>query len=209
MSSVAAVLTGDLVGSTRAGPTAVEAAMAALGAGAQVVAGWTGADTRFTRFRGDGWQIYLEDPGLAFRACLYLTACLRAGDAGLATRIAAGIGAVAELPAGRLDSAGGAAFELSGHALDTMPRGRRLVLAAPALPGEAAGVFALADALSRHWTAKQAEALTLALAPGAPSQSEMAAKLGITQQAFAIRLNGAGLWGLDESLRLFEARSYA
>ena len=66
-----------------------------------------------------------------------------------------------------------------------------------------------ADALSRHWTAKQAEALTLALAPGAPSQSEMAAKLGITQQAFAIRLNGAGLWGLDESLRLFEARSYA
>ncbi|MHC0053953.1 hypothetical protein [Actibacterium sp. D379-3] len=207
MGRVAAVLTGDLVGSTKAGAVAVDAAMATLSQGADTLSHWAGCETRFTRFRGDGWQIYLDVPGLALRACLYLTACLRADKAAPFTRIAAGIGAVPSVPIDRLDSAGGAAFELSGRALDAMTRGR-LGLAAPGLPAEAAALFDLADALTRHWTAKQAAALMLALAPHAPSQSEMAARLGITQQAFALRVNGAGLWALDAAMALLEARDY-
>src|SRR5690606_33341086 len=88
----AAILTGDLVGSTEKPVAALEQAMQALAETARGISAWTGADTRFTRYRGDGWQIYVAVPGLGLRAALTIIARLRAADAGLATRAAIGIG---------------------------------------------------------------------------------------------------------------------
>ena len=91
-SRTAAILTGDLVGSTEKPVRALERAMDALAEAARGISAWTGADTRFTRYRGDGWQMHVALPGLALRAALTAFARLRAADAGLATRAAIGIG---------------------------------------------------------------------------------------------------------------------
>ena len=71
----AAVLTGDLIASTHADPTVTEHAVADLASAAADIAKWTDADTRFTRFRGDGWQIVLTaQTVLALRAAVYMIA---------------------------------------------------------------------------------------------------------------------------------------
>jgi hypothetical protein len=118
------------------------------------------------------------------------------------TRIAIGIGPVDALPSGRVSEGTGRAFELSGRALDTMPRHRRLALSAgegPVLEG-CSVVFALLDSLSRSWTAKQALAVAFALQD--LSQDEIAKRWpgGITQQAVAKHLAAAGWHGIQDGL---------
>ncbi len=49
------------------------------------------ATSFFTRYRGDGWQVYLEDPGIALSSVLYICAGLRATGC-LESRIALGLG---------------------------------------------------------------------------------------------------------------------
>ena len=78
------ILTGDLIGSTRSTPRATTAAMTALADAADTISAMTGAATRFTRSRGDGWQLYLPDT----------TYALRATPQTLSTRIAIGVGPV-------------------------------------------------------------------------------------------------------------------
>lgn len=87
MKAQAAVLTGDLIGSTEAPPEAVETGMRLLARLATQI----GTTTFFTRYRGDGWQIYLEDPGAGLSSTLFIWASLRAAG-GLESRIALGLG---------------------------------------------------------------------------------------------------------------------
>lgn len=47
--------------------------------------------TRFTRYRGDGWQIYIENPGLGLSAVLFIWASLIAAE-NLPSRMAVGLG---------------------------------------------------------------------------------------------------------------------
>ncbi len=102
--------------------------MQTLASAARQMADWMHSDTRFTRHRGDGWQIYLAQPGLALRGCLFLTASLKASRLGLATRISVGVGAVDRLGAAGLSEASGDAFTFSGQGLDAMPGSKRLVI---------------------------------------------------------------------------------
>lgn len=207
-----AVLTGDLIASTAAAPAKVDRAMQALAEAARTLGHWAGHDTRFTRFRGDGWQLYLEKPGLTLRAALFLTAWLRASDAGLATRIAIAIAPHDRLGATGLAGASGPAFERSGRALDMMPRSEAVTLDATTgrpptaeAPWQGA-VIALAHWQASHWSREQAEAMVLALSPAAPTQDQIALTLGITRQAVQARLKGAGLRALQPALAAFEAR---
>ena len=57
---VVAVLTGDIVQSRRHDGAAVDAAMECIGASAVLLSDMADGDCRFTRFRGDGWQIVLR-----------------------------------------------------------------------------------------------------------------------------------------------------
>jgi hypothetical protein len=201
-----AVLTGDLIGSTEAAPEALERAMAVLADAARGVSGWTaGADTRFTRYRGDGWQMHVAEPGLALRAALVLTARLRAADAGLATRAAIGIGRVDSMGSGDLADAHGPAFETSGHALDRMPRTRRLTIDGEGITPLHRIVVDLLDERSARWTREQAEAMALHLAPDNPTLTDIAPRLGISPQAVNYRLAGAGGTAIRHALRDWEA----
>lgn len=204
-----AVLTGDLIASTAASALAVDRAMLALAQAAQTIGGWIGHDTRFTRFRGDGWQIYLDQPSLALRAALVLTAHLRATDTGLATRIAIALGPHDGLGRAGLSGASGPAFETSGRALDQMKRSDEIAFAVARLPQASLrwqqAVIALAHWHATRWSREQAEAMVLALAPHTPRQDDIAQTLGITRQAVQGRLKSAGMRALQPALSAFEA----
>jgi alkanesulfonate monooxygenase SsuD/methylene tetrahydromethanopterin reductase-like flavin-dependent oxidoreductase (luciferase family) len=202
-----AVLTGDIVRSALLAPAELDRAMAALADGAATAAGWGDGAARFTRFRGDGWQCLAPSPPLAFRVALLLRARLRTEGRAFDTRIAVGIGA-AEMPAaGDLAAASGPAFRLAGHGLDTMHRSARLAVGwqdPPADADKVAAIVALLDTLSRRWTPAQARVLVATLPPAAPTQAEVAAGLGISQQMVAKHLRAAGDPAVETALAALE-----
>ncbi len=204
-----AVLTGDIIRSTKLSPQSLDAAMAALARGAETMSGWRGArSARFTRFRGDGWQCVAPSPALALRAGLFLRAHLRALPGSVDTRISVGRGSGALPDGGDLAAAGGPAFELSGRGLDAMARPEQFYIAWADPPVGAAlteAVFVLADEISRLWTERQAETLIETLAPGDAAQREIADRRGVSQQAIAKRLSAGGDWALQRALVAVEA----
>lgn len=204
-SRTAAILTGDLVGSTEKPVVALERAMQTLADAARGISAWTGADARFTRFRGDGWQMHVALPGLALRAALAVFARLRAADAGLATRAAIGVGRIDRMGARTLADAHGTAFEFSGHALDRMPRTRRLTIDGEGVTPLHRIVVDLLDERSARWSREQAEAMALHLAPDNPTLTDIAPRLGISPQAVNYRLAGAGGTAIRHALRDWEA----
>lgn len=202
-----AVLTGDIIRSTRLAPEALDAAMAALARGAAAMSAWPDAEpARFTRFRGDGWQCLAPAPPLALRAVLFLRAHLRALDRETDTRVSVGVGN-GHVPPEGLDAGSGPAFEVSGRGLDRMARSQQFAVAWADPPAGAAltgAVFALADEISRLWTPKQAELLIGSLSPGDESQEVLAARHGVTQQAVAKLLGRGGEWALRRALAAVE-----
>ena len=209
--ALSAVLTGDIVRSSRLAPDALDAVIGALARGAAAMSDWEGAEpARFTRFRGDGWQCLAPAQPLALRAALFLRAHLRALDRDADTRISVGIGPAAIPPDGNLSAASGAAFEISGRGLDRMARVQQLAVAwAEPPPGAAlvGAVFALSDEISRLWTPLQAEVLIEVLSPGDESQESLAAQHGVSQQAIAKRLSGGGDWALRRALAALEVEA--
>lgn len=177
--------------------------MSALATAAAQISGWTGQSTRFTRFRGDGWQMLLVHPALALRAALLIAARLRMADTGLATRLAIGLGQVDSLGRADLSDASGTALTLSGRALDHMPRSQRWVMAGD-LPAWQPALLTLAEWHASRWSREQAEAVAALLPPDTPTQATVAAALGITRQALQARLSGAGLAAWRPALAAYE-----
>ena len=153
-----------------------------------------GPHTRFTRYRGDGWQIYLDDPGLGLWAKLLIAAELRAAR-GLESRIALGLGSAYGGSNDSLTSAGGSAFVASGRALDALQAPQRLTIGVDSdhIDVLHARLVALIDERVADWSSEQAEAMAYDLAPEQHLvQTEIAARLGVSRQAVAARLKAAG-----------------
>lgn len=197
MDAIRAVLTGDLVGSTDADPRDVDRAMAVLAETAAWIAGWRVTenipvgDTRFTRHRGDGWQVLINAARFGLRAALLFQARLAARPDLPATRIAVGLAHMAPTLGADLSDAHGAAFVVSGRALGDMARGERLRLAGHDISPLSAAFIGLLDDRITDWTPEQAEAVAHAIVPGAPTQAAIAGTLGISPQALSARLSGA------------------
>ena len=208
--SVKAVLTGDLVGSRQRDTERIESAIDTLRDAADMIGRMDECHTHFTRFRGDGWQIFLDSPGLVLTACIYMSARLRSADLDVETRIAAGLGTVDAIPGDSLEAARGDAFTISGHLLDQMPRHQRLGLHGSLnVSGDLVtdfhnAIFALAEVQIGRWSAPQAEAVALALEPDWLTQADVAARLGISRQAAQKRLSGAGFNALRVAMQAFE-----
>lgn len=202
-----AVLTGDLVASTRQPADRVDAAMQALRLAADRIATWQSParDPRFTRFRGDGWQIALTAPDLALRAAVVLQGTL--GALGLESRISIGIGPAETLGTTDLSDAAGKAFELSGQGLDKMADASRIAIAGPSVTDPDAMIADLLGERMGRWTAAQAEAAALQLA--SPDRvitlAEVGKALGISPQAVNDRVRGAGCATIASVLRRWEA----
>ena len=204
-----AILTGDLIRSTRAPASALQAAMDVLSQTTESLR-WTGdSPHHFTRFRGDGWQIALARPELCFRAAVCLCAALRASNAGLATRIAIGIGPIETLGSADLSDGRGAAFVTSGRLLDGMGRKERIRIDGEGVTEIDHAIINLVAWHSARWSKPQAEAVT-AFAPGTLlSPPPVYERLGITRQALEARLSGAGWKPLQELICARESMTRA
>lgn len=199
-----AVINGDLVKSTSLPEPRLDLAFRTLEAAAEDIAGWQApeAPTAFSRNRGDGWQVFIADPGLALRAALYLRAALRAQGRDLATRMAVGIADGGPPETRDLNTANGPAYVAAGHALDTMKAPVEMCVASPDAALRA--VFRLSDHLSRGWTPKQAAALMPVLAPKGATHQAIAARQHVTRQAVGQALRSAGYDAINDALRMIE-----
>lgn len=203
-----AILTGDLIRSTEANPKAVETAMGVIRDCALRI----GPNTDFTRFRGDGWQLRLVNPGDHLWACLLILAQLRAHAGAVPSRIAVGIGEEYPTDAKDLSTAMGPAFTASGRALDQMKPDQLLALDGPGLDDFRRLAYLIAGELTKRWTTGQAEAMALKLDPDSPaddrkSNEAISRQLGITRQAVDARLKAADYPILEEMMRAFLGES--
>lgn len=204
------VLTGDLIASSVAGQNATDRAIRTLEKKAAEIGEWKFydtriGDTRFTRFRGDGWQVLLSEQRIDLRAALLLYASLAAEPGLPRTRVAIGRAEMESVPESDLSSAHGAAFSSSGRALSEMGKTEQLRIADENLtPLETTLLEFLDDRIS-DWSAEQAEAVMHVLPPNAPTQKAIASRLGITPQAFSSRLSGARWTTIRRLLAAWEA----
>jgi choline dehydrogenase-like flavoprotein len=161
---------------------------------------------RFTRYRGDGWQVLIDAPTLAFDAMIYLRASLIAEDISLDTRISAGFGPVESIGTSDLSDATGDAFFTSGDHLDHAKK-RKMLVAGKGIGRWQNAVMLLTENLVSGWTAAQAHAVAASILEGA-TQEEIAAKLGVTRQAIQLRLAGAGYSALSDALYSFRNHEF-
>lgn len=193
-----AVLTGDIVGSQRLEAGGLDLAFQGLAdAGARLHAS-TGHASHLTRTRGDGWQAVTQIR-YALRAAFLFRAGVRQCGKAFETRLGLGFGA-GEIRGDTLEDAEGPAFVQSGHALDRIPKARRIVGTSQDL-----GVaLPLADRVSGLWTPKQAEIALRALGLPKPTHEDVAQDLGITRQAVQQQWDAAHLDAICESCSISE-----
>jgi len=163
-------------------------------------------------FRGDSWQVLVRNPQHALRIGLYFRARIRSGVKShrVDTRFSIGLGGVDFIPEDHVSSGDGEAFWLSGHGLERMPRNRRMVVLLPAsfadcLSDASDSLLFLIDTLATRWTRKQAEAISGAIA--GLTQERIAQNWmdhPITQQAVAQHLERAGWNAIEHGLHFFE-----
>lgn len=205
-----AVLTGDLVRSSKLPPADLKKIMQRLRDGA-VKFSKTFPHSVYGKldvYSGDGWQLLIPDCKHSLRAALFLRAVVKSYEKSqVDTRIAVAWGTVDEsrLNPERVSESTGEAFTESGRALKGMKKHRRLVwqpgnpLAHVVLLNSA---VSLLDELATHWTSRQAETLALALLD--QSQEEIAAALGKRQPTVHQALQRTGWRGIVDFLHEIE-----
>ena len=202
MIATSAVLTGDFIDSAAGGEKKLLMAMTALQGAAAA------ADAAFGRYRGDGWQMYLRNSDRTLSLIIHILAALRAGKSGLATRIAVGVG-TANLPGSDIAEGSGAAFELSGRGLDSMPARQQVAIAGLGVMPLHGAILALCNQIAGGWSQAQARAIREAMPPWSsgqwPTHQEVASRLGITRQATQERLARAGYNAVVTAITAWEA----
>jgi len=200
-----AVLTGDIVGSTMLGPEKLERAMSALAECAETQADWHGESLRFTRNRGDGWQVVLAKPEMALRSALAFRAALRSLGEEFDSYIGIAIGAPPQKITENLNTETSKTFVESGRILELLkevPSGIRME-ATPTGPLTAASI--LADQISQDWTQPQAAAMLYALDPTQSVRyTDIARHLGKSRQAISKSLAAAGEKPMEIALSAIE-----
>lgn len=206
-----AVLTGDIIDSSRLRPRELDSVRSSLVQGVDVVRGWKRGlvQGRLGFFRGDGWQLLLHDPGMAMRVAVYLRAALRAtGQAD--SRISIGLGEVEKASSQKVSLATGPAFLLSGRGLDEMTQYASMTIkvaeSAGALSGWLPVVGHLCDALIAQWTRRQAEIVCTAIDPKEPDYERVGRLLkpAVSKQTVAKSLRGASWYVVRQAIHEFE-----
>ncbi|MDI6719870.1 MAG: hypothetical protein QMD46_09700 [Methanomicrobiales archaeon] len=158
-------------------------------------------------FRGDSLQVYLPFPKKGLEAALFIRTSLLSADLAnrADARIAVGIGRISYF-AEQLERMDGEAFRLSGAALEQLDRTQRhLIVRTPwkDANAELSVECALLDELMERWTGRQAAAVFHRITEG--NQARAAEMLGITQPAISQQLRAAGFSAVQEFLDRFES----
>jgi hypothetical protein len=216
-SQFSAVLTGDLVKSSRLPVARLSRTRTSLLAAVDDIKRWHKGLVRGKSefFRGDSWQVFLADPAWALRVALFLRARMKSREQ-VDTRIAIGIGTVQSVSRSRVSLSSGEAFRLSGESLDRLAGSARLAVAlSDSLAGETARwlpvVMSFCDTVASQWKPKQSEIVSWALHPGDLTFDEIAARLTtpVSKQAVAKSLSGAGWSAVKSAIDRFEETSWS
>lgn len=214
-SRIHAVLTGDIVGSTKLSSGQMAQARKTLTscvsvfnlAHKEVVQGGPAF------YRGDSWQLLLREPKLALRLAILVRARL-AAKLDIKTRISIGMGLVTDTRERSVSLRTGEAFTLSGRALDNITGYFRLTGALPERFGAIAAWFPsilhLCDALMSSWTRRQAEVVATALQLRNPTHEAIAASLvpPVAKQSVTDILAGANWRAIAEPIMAFESADW-
>jgi len=160
-------------------------------------------------FRGDSWQIIISKPAKVLRLALFYKAMLRAKMEShrFNTRMAIALGHVDFIPGNRVSEGYGEAYQLSGKALESMPKASNMSFVFPGMELEKAlnVVIRLIDSISSRWSDRQALAVTGALRGWKQEKiAEKWWKKKVTQQAVAQHLSRAGWYPVEKGILFFE-----
>lgn len=211
---IVGVLTGDVVSSSEVAQEIRTRLPDLLRKAGQEVRDAFGAAVPYAIdiFRGDSWQMVVGEPECALRVALDLRCILHSLETTepVLTRVGIGIGDVDFIPDSAVSEGDGAAFRLSGQALEELDRHRHLAIriADNVASAECAGLPVMAtliDAVGSRWTAKQSQAVSGALRGLTQEQIGAAWQPHpISQQAVAQHLERAGWSAISTGLEFFE-----
>lgn len=213
-----AVLSGDIVGSSRLSPSKRRALLDAMqGANESLRDAFPDAVPEpLDFFRGDGWQAVVAEPGKALRISLFFRAFLKSElqSHSIDSRVSIALGPLDFVPEGNVSRGEGQAFQLSGKGLDGLPRHVHMMLSAPDRPDPAAAsqvdsldlMIELVDQIAFRWTDKQSLAVLGALR--AWKQEKIGRTWGpgppIKQQTVQQHLDKASWHSIARSVDFFE-----
>lgn len=153
----------------------------------------TGIDKKYWEiFRGDSFQIEIEDNQRAFNIATYIKACIKTVK-GLDVRMAIGVGNKA-FEGNIITESNGEAFQFSGETLEELKKEKtnlKIKSRYSFLNEELNLYFKLALITMDNWSVNSAETVKLALENYGVLQTEMAQVLGISQDAVSKRLKRA------------------
>ncbi len=217
MGELHAVLTGDIIGSTKKAAPPSDQIHAALRAAASdiAVAQPKTLVGELDIFRGDSWQLLLSDPGAFLAVALIVRANLKF-RVGVDTRIAVGVGTVDHIDQDRISMSSGPAFTTSGRRLDAMTKPPFLTInsangtAARDVIMLASALSAACDAIVQDWTARQAEIARLVFISPDATYGELAEQLEppVALQTIAKAYTSASLGALLLAIEAVEGVSW-
>ncbi|GAB4157205.1 MAG: hypothetical protein Tsb0033_08740 [Winogradskyella sp.] len=164
--------------------------------------------SKYEIYRGDSFQLEVEDIKTSFTKAIYLKACIKAIK-GFDVRLAIGIGDTT-YRAQHISESNGTAYLNSGEMLDSMKKTKinlRIKSDFRILPPTYNFdkifnlYFRFASVIMDHWTVNSAEAVKLLIETDYGHQKVIAEKIGINQDAVSKRLTRANI---DEILELNE-----
>ena len=194
---IKAVLTGDVVKSTRLTTEELNDTRERLLTAIQEISGWADGLVigKPEFFRGDSWQVLIGDPRYFLRISIFIRAYLRRANREWDTRIAIGLGAVDHVEHDRISLSSGSAFVSSGKQLDAMASSLGFAVSHTFEDAKSLGwiepLVALCSASVSHWSERQANILCRMLPLLSPTQTDLAAELQISKQAVSKSLHTA------------------
>lgn len=166
-----------------------------------------GSYTSAEIFRGDSFQLKIQNPLNALKSAVIIRALFRSQihhnyNKQWDCRISVGIGKI-EFDKSRPGLSDGEVYRLSGHGLDNMKR-ERLTISTPwrEINDEMAVLTPFADDIISHWTVKQCEVMIAKLQHHLPN-TELAMCQNISRQAIDKIINSAKLRLIDLYLNRF------
>ncbi|MEO1139811.1 MAG: hypothetical protein AAFW87_10175 [Pseudomonadota bacterium] len=212
MHPVCAVFTGDLIGSRDASADAVESSMTVLKETADMLGDDLDIDLRFSRHRGDGWQILLTRPEALYEAYLAFVSRQQAHDDSLHTKISIGLDTVSHAGTRDLSDASGKAFVASGDMMEHLSTSKgslRVAISGQGAQTWQMGLLRVSDWMAQNWSTHQSEAVALyLLRRDLRANADRAAALGISRQAYEARFHSSGFPALADAREAFWEHKY-
>jgi len=166
---------------------------------------------QISNFRGDGWQLIVDQPQKALEISIFIRSFFRFrfSKEALDSRIAIGIGQIDFIPKNNISGGDGPAYIISGRQLENLKSERMSIDFAPDIELSAKlglqGIVTLLDHIATKWSESQSQVIYWALQE--KKQIDIAQKwypLPISQGAVSKNLASSGWDAIKKNLEIFE-----